>query len=375
MNVRRLLAVTARILVQIRRDRRTLLLMFVAPLLILTVLAYLVRGPGQRPDVAIVNRDLGPLGSLIATHVTEQGGAFSVSALSAVEADEALREGRVTAVVTLPPTFSARAVRERVLTLDVCLDGSVPGLGDNLQRAFDLALVQAVRDAVARLTGRDDLLPRVDARISHIGARGELDLLDQLGAAFVGLVAFFVAFVVTAVSFLRERSQGTLERMLATPVLRSEIALGYMLGFTALALVQGIEVLAFTLWVLHVFCAGNLALVFLVEALLAVCAVNLGIFLSMFARTEFQAVQFIPLVIVPQVALSGIILPVAAEPAPLQWLSNVLPLTYAVSALRVVMLQGATLSSTRLLLDVTVLAAFCVLLIILASATLRRRVA
>src|SRR5205085_12655952 len=116
---------------------------------------------------------------------------------------------------------------------------------------------------------------------------------------------------------------------------------GYMLGFTVVALVQAVEVLAFCLLVLHVHNAGNVGLIFLLEALMAIAAVNLGIFLSMFARTEFQAVQFIPLVIVPQVLLSGVIFPVATEPRWLQFISNILPLTYAVNGLRDVKIKGA----------------------------------
>jgi len=110
-------------------------------------------------------------------------------------------------------------------------------------------------------------------------------------------------------------------------------------------------------------------------ALLAVGAVNLGIFLSVFARTEFQAVQFIPLVIAPQVLLSGIFFPVTSEPVPLQYLSNVLPLTYAVYGLREVMLKGSDLSTTALQVDLLVGLAFAALVIALAAATLRRRVA
>src|SRR3979411_3487713 len=114
---------------------------------------------------------------------------------------------------------------------------------------------------------------------------------------------------------------------MASPLRRAEIVLGYMLGFTVLALVQSAEVLAFSLLVLHVHNVGNVALIFLLEALMAIAAVNLGIFLSMFARTEFQAVQFIPLVIVPQVLLSGILFPVSTEPKPLQYVSDALSLT------------------------------------------------
>jgi ABC-2 type transport system permease protein len=111
------------------------------------------------------------------------------------------------------------------------------------------------------------------------------------------------------------------------------------------------------------------------EALMVLAAVNLGIFLSMFARTEFQAVQFIPLVIVPQVLLSGILFPVSTEPKPLQVVSDVLPLTYAVNGLRDVMIKGADLSWPSLQLDAGVVAGFCVLVIVAGVATLRRRIA
>jgi ABC-2 type transport system permease protein len=127
--------------------------------------------------------------------------------------------------------------------------------------------------------------------------------------------------------------------------------------------------------VLHVHNSGNVGLIFLLEALMAIAAVNLGIFLSMFARTEFQAVQFIPLVIVPQVLLSGIIFPITTEPGPLQALSRVLPLTYAVEGMRNIMIKGADLASTTLQLDFGVVLGFCLLVILASAATLRRRIA
>jgi len=181
--------------------------------------------------------------------------------------------------------------------------------------------------------------------------------------------------VITIVAFLRERSQGTLERLMASPLRRGEIVVGYMIGFTVLALVQSAEVLAFSLAVLRVHNQGNVFLIFAIEALMAIGAVNLGIFLSMFARTEFQAVQFIPLVVVPQFLLSGILFPVSSEPEALQYVSNVLPLTYAVNGLRDVMIKGADLSWTSLQIDVGVVLGFVVLLIVAGVATLRRRIA
>jgi ABC-2 type transport system permease protein len=216
---------------------------------------------------------------------------------------------------------------------------------------------------------------RFEPRISYLYGGPNLDTLDYFGAAFVGLVVFFLVFVITIVSFLNERSQGTLERLMASPLRRGEIVLGYMLGFTVLALVQAAEVLVFSLAVLKVHNQGNVLLIFGMEALMAIAAVNLGIFLSMFARSEFQAVQFIPLVVVPQILLSGILFPVSTEPKPLQLLSDVLPLTYAVNGMRDIMVKGADLTWSSLQLDAAVVAGFCVLLIAAGTTTLRRRIA
>jgi ABC-2 type transport system permease protein len=229
-------------------------------------------------------------------------------------------------------------------------------------------LVSAISQASGRTLS-------VEPKVVYLYGGPAFDTLDYFGAAFIGIIVFFLVFVVTIVSFLNERTQGTLERLMASPLRRGEIVLGYMLGFTVLALVQSAEVLIFSLAVLKVHNAGNVALIFGIEALMAIAAVNLGIFLSMFARTEFQAVQFIPLVIVPQLLLSGILFPVSSEPKPLQLLSNVLPLTYAVNGLRDVMIKGADLTWGSLQLDVGVVFGFVILVLIAGATTLRRRIA
>jgi ABC-2 type transport system permease protein len=219
------------------------------------------------------------------------------------------------------------------------------------------------------------VVPRIEPHVRALYGDDELDTLDLFGGPFIGLLIFFLVYVVTSVSFLRERSLGTLERLMASPLRRTEIVVGYMLGFTLVALVQAAEVLGFGLLVLNLYNAGSVLLLFGIEVLLALGAVNLGIFLSTFARNEFQAVQFIPLVVVPQVLLSGLLVPVSSEPDWLQWISNVLPLTYAVDALRNVMLRGRGLESGAIQLDVGVLLAFCVLAVVAVAATLRREVA
>jgi ABC-2 type transport system permease protein len=367
---RRILAISRRILQQFRRDRRTLALLFVAPLVILSLLYFLLRGGGTHPAMGVVNRDQGPLGAAVARQL-ERSELVRASQLDQPAAEAQLEEGKLAGYVVLPADFSARAPRERVLAPELRLEGSQPSNSSALVQALGSSLL----GAVSSLPGGAVAGPRVEVHVSYRYGGPGLDTLDYFGGAFIGLVVFFLVFVVTCVSFLRERSQGTLERLMASPLRRAEIVIGYMLGFTVLALVQCTEVLLFSLYVLKVHNSGSVLLIFAVETLLALSAVNLGIFLSMFARTEFQAVQFIPLVLAPQVLLSGVIFPVSSEPGWLQAVSNVLPLTYAVDGLRNVMLKGAGIGSASLQIDAGVVAGFCLLLIVAAGATLRRRIA
>jgi ABC-2 type transport system permease protein len=276
-----------------------------------------------------------------------------------------LDNGEIAGYVLLPTDLTAKAAAGGTLSPEVHLEGSQPGPSADVLQALNQAIVTA-------LAGSG---PRLSPKIFYLHGGSGLDTLDYFGPAFIGVIVFFLVFVVTSVAFLRERSQGTLERLMASPLRRGEIVLGYMLGFGLVALVQSLLVLLFALYALRLHNEGNVLLVFLIEGLLAIGAVNLGIFLSMFARTEFQAVQFIPIVLVPQVLLSGILFPIASEPRPLQYVSNVLPLTYAVYALRDVMLKGAGLASSGLLLDLGVALLFAVAMILLASTTLRRRIA
>ncbi len=366
MSGHRISAITRRLLQQFRRDRRTLALLFVAPIVILGLLGYLIRGSASSPAVGIANQDQGPVGAIVAAALARSS-VIGTTAINASDGDARLKDGSLAAYIVLPADFSRQA-QAGTIAPEVHLEGSQPGTTAPVLQALQEALITIATQAPGQGV-------HVQPHVTYLYGGPGFDTLDYFGAAFIGLVVFFLVFVVTIVSFLNERSQGTLERLMASPLRRGEIVLGYMLGFTVLALIQSVEVLIFALAVLKVHNQGNVALIFGIEALMAIGAVNLGIFLSMFARTEFQAVQFIPLVIVPQFLLSGILFPVSSEPKPLQVLSDVLPLTYAVNGLRDVMVKGADLSWGSLQLDAGVVVGFVVVLIVAGTATLRRRIA
>ena len=198
----------------------------------------------------------------------------------------------------------------------------------------------------------------------------EGSVLNYIAPALLATLALFFGFLLTGISFLRERSQGTMERLMASPVSRIDIVLGYILGFSLFAVAQSLIILLFTIFVLQVQYQGALWQIFVFLIIITVMALNLGLFASTFARTEFQVVQFIPLVIVPQVLLGGIFWPVEQMPTYLEYIAKVLPLTYAVDGLKGIMLQGQTLLGVSL--DLGVLVAFAIALSVLGAVALRR---
>ncbi len=198
-------------------------------------------------------------------------------------------------------------------------------------------------------------------------------VLDFIAPALLATLALFFSFLLTGISFLRERSQGTMERLMASPVSRLDVVIGYLFGFFVFALTQSLIILLFTIYVLDVRYSGDLWQIFVFQTVVITGAVNLGIFTSTFAKNEFQMVQFIPLILFPQIFLCGVIWPVEQMPDYLQWLAAVLPLKYAVDGLRDLMLAGKNLLDVGF--ELSVLIGFAVIISIMAAFTVRRAAA
>jgi ABC-2 type transport system permease protein len=199
----------------------------------------------------------------------------------------------------------------------------------------------------------------------------ESHALDGAYPALLATMGLLQSFLITGISFLRERSQGTMERMMASPASRLDMVIGYLLGFFVLALVQTLVVVLFTIYVLDAYYAqGSVWRICVFQMVVVTVGVNLGIFISAFARNEFQMVQFIPLILFPQILLCGVIWDVAQMHTALQWIAKFLPLKYAVSAMQDIMLQGQSLIDVGY--EIGILAAFAVVISFLAAMTLRR---
>ncbi|GAA2905263.1 ABC transporter DrrB family efflux protein [Microbacterium keratanolyticum] len=195
-------------------------------------------------------------------------------------------------------------------------------------------------------------------------------VFDQFGGAILALFPFIVMFLVTSITTLRERRSGTLERLMTTPLGKADFILGYALAFAAMAVVQAIVTVAFAVYVCGLTVDGPLWQLGAVAVVDAVLGTALGLLASAFAQTEFQAVQFMPVLVFPQIILGGLFMPRDQMPDVLSAISDWLPLSHAIDAIQAVAAgdQGWDVGGPLL-----IVAAFAVGFLVLAPLTLRRR--
>ena len=201
-------------------------------------------------------------------------------------------------------------------------------------------------------------------------AAADPERLWAVGLALLGVFVFLLTYILTAIGFLRERTAGTLERVLVSPVSRTGLVVGYVLGFGVLATVQSLVLLGSGVYFLGVEFDHGVGLFFLVELLGAMTALGLGVVLSLFARNEFQVLQFMPTVIGPQVILGGTFLPVEDLPIYLEWPARLMPVTYLIQGMKYVVLDVG--EAADLWASVAALAAFTVASVLVAWAVVRR---
>lgn len=383
MSLARIMALASRIIRQVLRDKRTLALIFIVPILIMTLLYFVLTSTSSVHTLAIVQ----PTGigsdsiDTLIRGLLPGKDKLNTIYINANQVNDTLKRGDADAAIVFPPDFAQQAFTGQNPSVQIVLEGSDPNvasamhdltLGFTRQLGIALATFKAQQGQdVPPVSSGSMPFTVSDPQYLHGGPQYTFN--DSIAPVFIGIFSFFFVFILTSVAFLRERSQGTIERVMVSPLTRPELVMGYICGFTLFALVQSLLILFFVVFVLKVHYSGNLALVFLVSALLTVGSVNLGIFLSTFAQNEFQIVQFIPLVLGVQIFLSGIFWPVAQLPALLQPISYILPLTYANDALRGVMLKGDDFIGIGGQLSALLI--FALLMVMLSALTMRRQIA
>lgn len=307
----RVTALMIRILRQFIRDKRTMALMIVAPMLVMTLMWLVFNGSEYHPKLGTVDVPDALVAKL------EQHGA-EITRYSGTEADQALENTKIDAIVSLQGGIP-----------QMKLEGSDPAKSKSV-----MLLMQTVIGE-SNPAGPSSHKPTV----SYLHGSEKMASFDNFGPVLIGFFIFFFVFLIAGVSFLRERTGGTLERLLSTPLRRWEIVCGYVLGFGIFTVIQSALIAWFTIYVLGIMMEGSFGWVLLITLLAALSALTLGTLLSAFAHNEFQMIQFIPLVVVPQVFFSGLFdMDTMAEW--LRWIGRLMPLSYVADALREVMIRG-----------------------------------
>ncbi|AIQ14120.1 ABC transporter permease [Paenibacillus durus] len=341
-------ALTLRILRQFIHDKRTMALMFAAPLLVLSLMSLVFGGETYKPNIGLAGQ------AAVLSEALTKHDAKAVKYNAEEEGTLALKNGEIDALISM----SGGAPK-------VILEGSNP----TANRAVMQALEQAARDQGVSGQAQAQAGAAVQPQISYLYGSADMKTIDRFGPIMIGVFVFFFVFLIAGVSFLRERTTGTLERLLATPLKRWEIVIGYVCGFGIFTVFQALLISWFSIQVLGIMMAGSFGYVLLITLLLSMTALTLGTLLSAYAGNELQMIQFIPLVIVPQIFLSGLF-PLDTLPLWLQRVGYATPLYYGAEAMTNIMIRGKGWNAVET--DVYVLIAFSLVFMVLNVLALRK---
>lgn len=355
----RTIAIAKKVIKELLRDKRTLAMMFVAPVFIMWLMN-LMFSASTTVNVKLATQDL-PTG--LVTKMDELDHVDVETYQDLDQAKTALADEKVDAVISYKDgeyqvDYANTDASKTTMTRQVLRTSIVNEGTDQLLSRVKQALPQLKLDAKA---------PEI--KESYQYGDKNTGFFARMIPILIGFVVFFFVFLISGMALLKERTSGTLDRLLATPVKRSEIVYGYMLSYGIIAIFQTAVVVLAAIWLLDVEVVGNILNVIIVNVVLALVALAFGILLSTLAKSEFQMMQFIPLVIMPQLFFSGIIpLSSMGEWAPT--VGKFLPLTYSGDAISQIILYGHNLGD--ILSNLGVLMIFLIILTILNIVGLHR---
>ncbi|MCT6853882.1 ABC transporter permease [Lactobacillus panisapium] len=374
----RTLAITKKVLIELFRDKRSLALMFLAPILVMWLMNVMFSA-NSKSEATIATVDVN---QSITRKLRKIDGIDTVKYQDQKVAAKELKNHKVDAViyyhdnkydVTHANTDSGKTVLTKQALNAALTKNSFQILTSKLKKTqkMQAKLIKANPLLAKTLPRAPKNKKTSNVKIVNHYQYGNKDtgFFAKMVPILLGFFVFLFVFLISGMALLKERTSGTLDRLLATPVRRSEIVFGYMFGYGIISIAQATVIVLATIWLLKIEVVGNVFNVILVSFLLALVALAFGLLLSTLAGSEFQMMQLIPIVIVPQVFFSGII-PLDTMANWVQYIGKVLPLTYTGDALTKIMLYGKGLSSITG--DILALLIFLVILIYLNVVGLKR---
>ncbi|HEX7128734.1 MAG TPA: ABC transporter permease [Rhodanobacteraceae bacterium] len=366
MNVRRLGAIMLKELRQLRRDRVTLAMIVLMPVMQLVLFGYAinfnVRGlEAGIADQANTSGSRALVMDMLATDVVKP----VLVARTPQELMAALRRGEISVGIAIPPDFEQRRASGRTAA-QILVDGSDTAVLSAASQLAQVPLDSAAPDlrAPARSTP-------ADAPISVVGfynpqRRTAVNVVPGL----IGIILTMTMVMFTSIAIVRERERGNMELLIATPLTSGELMIGKVLPYAVIGVIQTTLVLLLGVWLFQVPIRGSLLAVYAAAVLLILANLALGLMISNKAQSQFQSMQLTMFVFLPSILLTGFVFPFAGMPWPAQWLAEILPLTHFLRLIRGVMLRGAGLA--EMWVEIAALAAFIVVAMGVAIARFRK---
>ena len=301
-------AMAKRILRQMKHDRRTLALIFGAPIILLTLIYFILGESTVSFSVAAVNCPMDYIEKM-------ENYDVSVVRMTDSEAYDAIKRGEIIASIVMENN-----------NMEILMDGS-----NSSETAQILNIIKSAR---LNVNGSNFTTNSID--VDYVYGYEGLTMFDNFGSVLIGFIVFFFVFLIAGISFLQERTSGTLDRLLSTPIKRWEVVVGYVAGFGVIVMIQSAIIVTYCVYVLKIMMIGSFVLVMFTVLLAAITALTLGVLMSTLAKNEFQTIQFIPLIVVPQIFFSGIF----NVPESLLVFGRLMPLYYVADALNKIMIKG-----------------------------------
>lgn len=354
----RILTISKRVFKEFFRDKRTLAMMFVAPIFIMWLISIVFSAnTNSEITVASVNTPqsvVSVMKDINNVHLEEyQSKEAAEEKLKNNEIDTIISYDNNTYTVTHANIDTTKTIQAQQV------------LKSSIKASEVKNLVDVVKKVNPKL-GENKQEPEIKEYYNYGNA--DSTFFNKVAPTLIGYILFFFVFLISGMALLKERTSGTLDRLLATPVKRSEVVLGYVLSYSSLAVIQTIIVTLSSIYLLNIEVAGNPFYVIIVNVLLMV-ALTLGLLISTIAKSEFQIMQFVPIIVIPQMFFSGIV-SVESMGKIAVYISKILPVTYASDGLSKIILEGKNLLAIKT--DIVVLLALCILLIILNILGLKR---
>ncbi|MDP4084177.1 MAG: ABC transporter permease [Bacillota bacterium] len=363
----RTLALIKRIFFQMIRDKRALALMMVAPLLILTLLHYLFTGDSANPRIGVVNADSQIVKQLKNKDIIVKQYNEVTNTKKTLKNDDLdgfleFQDNDIKLTLKNEDPSSTKALQMKI-------QQSIAAETAKKQVSNLTHFMGNIKSKLPNLPFTMETVNAPKVSTSYIYGSKDTTFFDILGPILVGYFVFFFVFLISGIALLKERTTGTLDRLIATPIQRRSIVFGYLLGYGLFAVIQTVIVVFYAVKILDIMLVGSLWNVIIINLVLALVALSLGILLSAFANSEFQMMQFIPIVIIPQAFFAGI-LPVDGMAGWLQVIAKCMPMYYGGNALQDIMYKGLGLRDISS--DLLILLGFALVFIVLNIFVLKK---